>query len=67
MNNRTRSRTINGMISNGVQMAEGPIILRATSDKLGKSVSLSVDGLIMLQIPLEPVSDILDIVEVRHD
>ena len=55
------------MISNGVQMAEGPITLRATSDKLGKSVSLSVDGLIMLQIPLEPVSDILDIVEVRHD
>ena len=67
MNNRTRSRTVNGMISNGAQMAEAPITLRATSDKLGKSVSLSVDGLIMLQIPLEPVSDILDIVEVRHD
>ena len=68
MNNRTRSRTVNGVIFNGSQMAEAPITLRATSDKLGKSISLSVDGLVMLQIPLEPVLDILDIVEAKnHD
>ena len=67
MNNRTRTRTINGVIFNGKQLAEAPVTLRATSDELGKSISLSVDGLVMLQIPLEPVSDILDIVEVRHE
>lgn len=68
MNNRTRVRTVNGMISDGNQMILTPITLRATSDKLGKSISLSVDGLVMLQIPLEPVLDILDIVEAKnHD
>lgn len=55
MNNRTRSRTINGVIFNGKQLAEAPVTLRVTSDELGKSISLSVDGLVMLQIPLEPV------------
>lgn len=67
MNNRTRSRTINGVIFNGKQLAEAPVTLRATSDELGKSISLSVDGLVMLQIPLEPVLDIVDIVEARYD
>ena len=67
MNNRTRSRTINGVIFNGKQLAEAPVTLRATSDELGKSISLSVDGLVMLQVPLEPVLDILDIVEDRHE
>lgn len=67
MNNRTGSRTINGVIFNGKQLAEAPVTLRATSDELGKSISLSVDGLVMLQIPLEPVLDIVDIVEARYD
>ena len=67
MNNRTRSRTINGVVFNGSQMAEAPITLRATSDELGKSISLSIDGLVMLQIPVEPVLDIVDIVEARHE
>ena len=54
MNNRTRSRTINGVIFNGKQLAEAPVTLRATSDELGKSISLSVDGLVMLQIHWNP-------------
>lgn len=65
MNKETKSirknRTINGIVSDGNKFFETPITVRVTADHIGKSISLSVDGLIMLQIPVEPVSDILDI------
>lgn len=55
-------RTVNGIVSDGNKFVGAPITVRVTADHIGKSIALSVDGLIMLQIPVEPVSDILNIV-----
>ena len=64
MTKRTRIRTVDGLEAYNGRIGERTITVRVTSDGLGKSLSLADDirG-IMLMIPIEPVIDMIDIVE----
>lgn len=64
MKKRTRIRTVDGLEAYNGRIGERTITVRVTSDGLGKSLSLADDirG-IMLMIPIEPVIDMIDIVE----
>lgn len=66
MKKRTRIRTVDGLEACNGRIGERMITVRVTSDGLGKSLSLADDirG-IMLMIPIEPVIDMIDIVEER--
>lgn len=64
MKKRTRIRTVDGLEAYNGRIGERTITVRVTSDGLGKSLSLADDirG-IMLMIPIEPVIDMIDVVE----
>lgn len=64
MKKRTRIRQVDGLEAYNGRIGERTITVRVTSDGLGKSLSLADDirG-IMLMIPIEPVIDMIDIVE----
>lgn len=58
----TKLREVNGMIVTPVGVRFGTVTLRVTKDDLGKSMSLADDkGGIMLQIPIEPVADLIEV------
>lgn len=64
MKKRTRIRTVDGLEAYNGRIGERTITVRVTSDGLGKSLSLADDVRgIMLMIPIEPVIDMIDIVE----
>ena len=55
----TKTKTVTGLIINGLSMRAAKITCRVTVDSRGKSLSLSDDDKIMLQIPLEAVADMI--------
>lgn len=58
----TKFREVNGMIVTPVSLRFGTVTLRVTKDNLGQSMSLADDkGGIMLQIPIEPVADLIEL------
>lgn len=64
MKKRTRIRTVDGLEACNGRIGERTITVRVTSDGLGKSLSLADDVRgIMLMIPIEPVIDMIDVVE----
>lgn len=53
-------KTLEGIMFQGKNVTFHPVTIRATSDKLGKSLSLSVDEeKIMIEIPADQIDDIL--------
>lgn len=66
MAERTRIREIDGIVfindDDKMSYLEGKVVVRATKDSRGKSLSMQF-GNIMIEIPVEPVEDMIDIVE----
>lgn len=63
LNDRTRYKVVNGLTINIKRpgaLVPAAITIRVTSNKAGKSLSLE-DGANMIMIPLEPVSDLIDV------
>ena len=64
MKKRTEERDVAGLVSIPGNIAPMKITVRVTSDKLGESLSLAVDDVgLMMQIPLESVSDMVRVVK----
>ena len=59
----TKFREVQGIIvTPPVGIRFGTVTLRVTKDNLGQSMSLADDkGGIMLQIPIEPVMDLIEV------
>lgn len=61
-----REKKLTGIITNkhGLVMLPGyaDVTVRMTSDEIGQTLSLEADGT-MITIPLEPVADILKVVD----
>ena len=59
----TKFREVQGIIvTQPVGIRFGTVTLRVTKDNLGQSMSLADDkGGIMLQIPIEPVMDLIEV------
>ena len=55
----TKEKTINGLFFEGFHVKPKPITLRVTVDERGKSLSLSDDETVLLQIGLEAVKEII--------
>lgn len=63
---RTRYKQVNGLLVDGnLRMKRTPVSVRLTVDSLGQSLSLAIDGVIMLHIAMEDVADM--ITEVKDD
>lgn len=61
---RTRLKTVRGMVfSADGRFGTTNIDVRMTVDKAGASMSLALGELIMLQIPMEAVSDMVKVVQ----
>lgn len=56
---RTRLKTVRGVKFTEKGMRVLPIDVRVTSDENGSSLSLAVDGDVLLQISMEAVSDLI--------
>lgn len=59
---KEKMRTVDGIKVTKTGMEFAPVDVRVTADKLGKTMSLAM-GDVMIIIPIEPVSDMLMIVE----
>lgn len=57
-------KSVKGLITDTTNMKPMPgvVTLRVTSDKIGKSLSLQCAN-VMIQIPLEPVEDTIQLIE----
>ena len=64
MNRDYREKDVKGIITDAKSMRFTPceVTVRMTSDRLGQSLSLSAFN-IMIEIPLEPVRDIIRVTE----
>lgn len=63
MAKRTRLKEVSWMAFAFGRVVELPIMVRVTKDSIGKTLSLSTESGIMLAIPLEPVEDMIDVVD----
>ena len=62
----TKAKTVNGMIfvqeKKGVRMIKGRIIVMATRNEFGQSISLTDEANgVMFEIPVESVADIIEV------
>lgn len=58
----TKLREVQGMIVTPVGIRFGTVTLRVTKDDIGQSMSLADDKSgFMLQIPIEPVADLIEV------
>lgn len=57
-----REKEVKGMITDGHSFTMTNVVVRMTSDKRGKSLSLNA-GNILIEIPLEEVEDIIVLAE----
>ena len=55
-----REKDVEGIMAVNFKMYKVPVTVRATADHRGQSLSLNIRD-IMIQIPLEPVSDIIQL------
>lgn len=66
MAERTRTREVDGFCffneEKAIKYLKGKVTVRVTKDKAGKSISLQFYN-VMIEIPVEPVEDMLDVVE----
>ena len=63
MDKITKKKTVKGVLFDGKKFYSADVTVRTTSDNYGQSLSLSVDGAVMLQIPMEQVRDMVKLVE----
>lgn len=54
-NNRTTTHIVPGAETDGKTIITKDIVVRITSDQMGKTISLSNEDDVMLMIPLEPI------------
>ncbi len=57
-----REKDVKGIITDGHRFSKTNVVVRMTSDKHGKSLSLNA-GNILIEIPLEAVEDIIQVTE----
>lgn len=63
MDKVTKKKTVKGVLFDGKKFYSEDVTVRTTSDSYGKSLILSVDGVVMLQIALDQVADMVKMVE----
>lgn len=63
MDKITKKKTVKGVVFAFGKFQSADVTVRTTSDNYGQSLSLSVDGSVMLQVPVEQVRDMVKLVE----
>lgn len=60
MDTKTKSIKVKGMYTDEKTFAPTSVIVRFTSDKIGESLSLSLNDILMITVPFEQVQKVID-------